>query len=98
MLLVISDDGQHHWIPGRHVKVRKEEEMVTRASILTRRAPAVRTNRLTTNNYSDRLQGQAKANPPRGQLKKLTTEREKLAKEQLTFDLVPCSWLYSYLW
>ena len=25
--LVISDDGQHHWIPGRHVKVRKEEEM-----------------------------------------------------------------------
>ncbi|KAG5200475.1 hypothetical protein JEQ12_005009 [Ovis aries] len=25
---VNSDDGQHHWIPGRHVKVRKEEEMV----------------------------------------------------------------------
>ena len=26
--LVISDDGQHHWIPGSHVKVRKEEDMV----------------------------------------------------------------------
>ena len=26
--LVISDDRQHHWIPGRQVKVRKEEDMV----------------------------------------------------------------------
>ena len=26
--LVISDDGQHHWIPRRHIKVRKKEDMV----------------------------------------------------------------------
>ena len=30
--LVISDDGQHHWIPGRHVKERKEEDMVQHQS------------------------------------------------------------------
>ena len=25
--LVISDDGQHHWIPGSHVKERKEKDV-----------------------------------------------------------------------
>ena len=30
--LVISDDGQHHWVPGRHVKERKEEDMVQHRS------------------------------------------------------------------
>ena len=28
VMLVISDDGQHHWVPGRHVKEGKEEGMV----------------------------------------------------------------------
>ena len=28
VMLVISDDGQHHWVPGRHVKERKEEDIV----------------------------------------------------------------------
>ena len=26
--LVISDDGQHHWVPGKHVKEGKEEGVV----------------------------------------------------------------------
>ena len=26
--LVIADDGQHQWVPGRHVKEGKEEGMV----------------------------------------------------------------------
>ena len=30
--LVTSDDGQHHWIPRRHVQERKEEAMVWRRS------------------------------------------------------------------
>ena len=32
--LVISDDGQHHWVPGKHVKERKEEDMVQHQSSL----------------------------------------------------------------
>ena len=30
--LGISDDGQHHWVPGRHVEERKEEDMVRHRS------------------------------------------------------------------
>ena len=30
--LVISDDGQHHWVPGRHVKERKEEGVIRHRS------------------------------------------------------------------
>ena len=30
--LVISDDGHQHWVPGRHVKERKEEDMVQHRS------------------------------------------------------------------
>ena len=26
--VTVLDDGQHHWIPGRHVKERKEEDIV----------------------------------------------------------------------
>ena len=29
---VISDDGQHHWVPGRHVKERKAEAIVPHPS------------------------------------------------------------------
>ena len=30
--LVIADDGQHHWIPGRHVTERKAEGIVRQPS------------------------------------------------------------------
>ena len=75
--LVTSDDGHLHWVPGRHLKERKEEDMV-------RHRPSQRAASDGENSNCPkpvRRTNKAKL-PTWGQLKILTIEGEKLVKEQ----------------
>lgn len=67
--LVISDDGQHHWIPGGMSKVRKEEGDSSTSITPGERAASDGDNK-TDNPHSSRTDsGQNKGKPSLGQLK-----------------------------
>lgn len=63
--LVISDDGQHHWVPGRHVKERKERGHSSTSTLPESRQWWGKQNWWSAT-APNRFQGPTKPNPPFG--------------------------------